>query len=131
MDFQWIYIQIVERISKVLIVTSNVCFLNLLLRNFLHKPSNFNGILILHRLPILGACGKLLYHLKRVIGSLSLTFETSKLFSIRDHFLIGSPLVAIPEPDVTSCPPNRLRRWQLINLFHTIIYIYMAICYSY
>lgn len=28
------------------------------------------------------------------------------------HFLIGRPLVAIPEPDFTSKPVNRLTRWQ-------------------
>jgi len=31
------------------------------------------------------------------------------------HFLIGRPLVALPEKDVTSINQNRLSRWQLIQ----------------
>lgn len=34
------------------------------------------------------------------------------------HFLIGAPLVAIPEPDLTACSINRLRRWQLLSFLH-------------
>lgn len=29
------------------------------------------------------------------------------------HFLTGTPLTAIPEPDVSDIPTSRLRRWQL------------------
>ncbi|GFR11635.1 uncharacterized protein TNCT_728991 [Trichonephila clavata] len=31
------------------------------------------------------------------------------------HFLIGSSLVAIPDPDYTEIPMNRLCRWQLVQ----------------
>ncbi|GFQ80029.1 uncharacterized protein TNCT_524151 [Trichonephila clavata] len=31
------------------------------------------------------------------------------------HFLIGSSLVAIPDPDYTEIPMNRLSRWQLVQ----------------
>jgi len=31
------------------------------------------------------------------------------------HFLIGQPLMAIPEPDLTDVKINRLNRWQLIK----------------
>lgn len=80
------------------------------------------------------------YHLKRVIGSQILTFEelttcTHRIEAILNSrpitpqstdpndlkaltpgdFLIGCPLVALPEPDVTMTPINRLNRWQLLN----------------
>jgi len=81
--------------------------------------------------------------MKRVIGLQKLTFEemttlVSRIEAILNsrpitpqssdpndlqpltpgHFLIGHPLVAIPEPDLTSHPFNRLRRWQLLSSFH-------------
>ncbi|GFT27619.1 integrase catalytic domain-containing protein [Trichonephila clavipes] len=31
------------------------------------------------------------------------------------HFLVGSSLVAIPDPDYTEIPMNRLSRWQLVQ----------------
>lgn len=31
------------------------------------------------------------------------------------HFLIGQPLVALPQPDYTELPPTRLSRWQLLQ----------------
>jgi hypothetical protein len=31
------------------------------------------------------------------------------------HFLIGSPLMSLPDPDVTELSLNRLSRWQLIQ----------------
>ncbi|GFU37152.1 uncharacterized protein TNCV_1555221 [Trichonephila clavipes] len=31
------------------------------------------------------------------------------------HFLVGSSLVAVPDPDYTEIPMNRLSRWQLIQ----------------
>ena len=34
------------------------------------------------------------------------------------HFLIGGPIVTIPEPDVITTPMSRLRRWQLLTQFH-------------
>lgn len=76
------------------------------------------------------------YHLKRVIGSQILTYEelytlinrikvvlnsrpiTSQSTDpnnlralISGDFLIGCSLVAIPEPDLTDTPTNRLTRW--------------------
>lgn len=83
------------------------------------------------------------YHLKRVIGNQMLTFEematlVSRIEAILNsrpitpqsssphdlnpltpgHFLVGGPIVTIPEPDLTPIPINRLRRWQLLTLFH-------------
>lgn len=80
------------------------------------------------------------FHLKRVIGSQILTFEemttcTHRIEAILNsrpitpqstdpndlqaltpgHFLIGRPLVAVPEPDVTLTPTNRVNRWQLLT----------------
>lgn len=79
------------------------------------------------------------YHLRRVIGIQRLTFEemctlTNRIEAVLNsrpltpqssdpndlqaltpgHFLIGCPLVAVPEPDNTSEPTNRLNRWQLL-----------------
>lgn len=76
------------------------------------------------------------YHLKRVIGESLLTFEelSTVLTQIEaclnsrpicqmpstaadpqpltpGHFLIGGPLVALPDSDVTDVPINRLDRW--------------------
>lgn len=34
------------------------------------------------------------------------------------HFLIGQPIHALPEPDVTGICINRLNRWQLIRQCH-------------
>ncbi|GFX25896.1 DUF5641 domain-containing protein [Trichonephila clavipes] len=31
------------------------------------------------------------------------------------HFLVGSSLVAVPDPDYTEIPINRLSRWQLVQ----------------
>jgi len=31
------------------------------------------------------------------------------------HFLIGQPLLALPEKDVVDTPTNRLSRWQLLR----------------
>lgn len=80
------------------------------------------------------------HHLKRSLGSQVLTFEefTTLLTKIEailnsrplcslssdpnefdtltpGHFLIGEPLVALPQPDFTSTPLNRLSRWQLVQ----------------
>ncbi|XP_036143372.1 uncharacterized protein LOC118645772 [Monomorium pharaonis] len=80
------------------------------------------------------------YHLHRLIGAHTLTFEefttllcrvkaclnSRHLGPIRDtvddyetlipgHFLIGSALNAIPEPSVLSISESRLSRWQLIR----------------
>eukprot|EP00102_Acyrthosiphon_pisum_P013207 XP_008182700.1 PREDICTED: uncharacterized protein LOC103309319 [Acyrthosiphon pisum] len=82
------------------------------------------------------------YHLKRVIGSQLLTFEEMSTLAYRieavlnsrplvpqspnpsdlrvltpGDFLIGCPLVALPEPDLTSTPMNWLSRWQLLTQF--------------
>jgi len=83
------------------------------------------------------------YHLRRMIGTQILTFEematlVSRIEAILNsraitpqssspldlnpltpgHFLVGGPLVTIAEPDLTTTPMNRLRRWQLFTLFH-------------
>jgi len=80
------------------------------------------------------------YHLRRVIGTQLLTYEEMSTLSARiegilnsrpltalstdphdlcalspGDFLIGQPLVAIPETDMTSTPTNRLNRWELIR----------------
>lgn len=80
------------------------------------------------------------YHLKRVIGNQLLTFEemvtlTHRIEAVLNSrpitpmstdpndlraltpgdFLIGCPILALPDPDVTSTPINRLTRWQLLN----------------
>lgn len=80
------------------------------------------------------------YHMRRVIGDLILTFEelstvlaqieaclnSRPLCAVTDdpadlsaltpgHFLIGEPMTAVPEPDHTATPINRLKRWHLIQ----------------
>lgn len=80
------------------------------------------------------------HHLRRIVGSHTLTFEelATLLTQIEaclnsrpigplsndpddltcltpGHFLIGRPLVAIPEPSVLSINENRLSRWQLVQ----------------
>ncbi|XP_076301722.1 uncharacterized protein LOC143219731 [Lasioglossum baleicum] len=80
------------------------------------------------------------YHLRRVIGETLLTFEEmstlltqieaclnsrpitpltdepSDLTALTPaHFLIGSPLTAIPEPSLTDVRSSRLKRWQMIQ----------------
>jgi hypothetical protein len=34
------------------------------------------------------------------------------------HFLIGQPIMAVPEPDVISCPMNRLDRCEILYQCH-------------
>lgn len=83
------------------------------------------------------------YHLHRVIGSACLTFEemstvlcqieaclnSRPLCSLSTdpsdfsaltpgHFLVTHELNALPEPDVTDVPVNRLTRWQHLQLIH-------------
>jgi hypothetical protein len=78
------------------------------------------------------------YHLKRVVGTTTLTLEEFQTFLCQieaclnsrplctmstdptdfevltpGHFLIGEPMVAIPEPDLTHLKINQLSRWQL------------------
>lgn len=78
------------------------------------------------------------YHLRRIVGNISLTFEefSTILTQIEaclnsrpicqlssdpndpqvltpGHFLIGAPLNSLPEPDYNHVPGNRLNRWQL------------------
>lgn len=38
------------------------------------------------------------------------------------HFLIGAPLVAVPEVDHTGIPINRLKKWQLVQSFQQNIW---------
>ncbi|XP_037293582.1 uncharacterized protein LOC119189039 [Manduca sexta] len=81
------------------------------------------------------------FHLKRVIGDSMLTFEemttllnqieaclNSRPITVMDntdvieplpltpgHFLIGEPLVAVPDPNYESSKINSLSRWQLLQ----------------
>nr|XP_018908471.1 PREDICTED: uncharacterized protein LOC109038016 [Bemisia tabaci] len=80
------------------------------------------------------------FHLKRILGDQKLTFEefTTLLTRIEAilnsrplcpissdvedlnvltpaHFLIGGPLLSLPEYDSSSTPSNRLSRWQLLQ----------------
>lgn len=82
-------------------------------------------------------------HLKRITHNTKLTFEEMSTFlcqveatlnsrplcmlsdDIEDdepltagHFLIGTALNTIPEPDITFRPENRLTRWQLVQRMH-------------
>jgi hypothetical protein len=77
------------------------------------------------------------FHLKRVVGSTTLTFEEFQTILAQveaclnsrplcpmscdpadltaltaGHFLIGKPLISVPEPDLTPLKINRLSRWQ-------------------
>lgn len=87
------------------------------------------------------------YHLKRVVGDSVLTLtefmtlatqveamlnsrpltplssDPSDLTALTPgHFLIGAPLVSIPEPDVHDLPNNRLKHWHLIQAFNQRIW---------
>ncbi|GFX09219.1 integrase catalytic domain-containing protein [Trichonephila clavipes] len=80
------------------------------------------------------------YHLKRVIGNsilsheefLTLVVQIEAVLNSRPicplsndpndvetltpaHFLVGSSLVAVPDPDYTEIPMNILSRWQLVQ----------------
>ncbi|XP_071582222.1 uncharacterized protein [Temnothorax nylanderi] len=80
------------------------------------------------------------FHLRRVIGETTLTFEEMATFlaqveaclnsrplqALSDdpddvtaltpgHFLIGAPLLAAPEPSLGERPDNTLTRWQLVQ----------------
>lgn len=80
------------------------------------------------------------FHLRRICGSARLTFEElATIFAqveaclnsrpltpfsnepsdlnvlTSGHFLIGQPLLAVPEPNLTTLPENRLSRWQLVQ----------------
>lgn len=77
------------------------------------------------------------YHLRRIVGDAKLTFEETSTVLCQieavlnsrpltplsndasdlsvltpGHFLIGAPLVALPEPDLTDLKVNTLSRWQ-------------------
>lgn len=83
------------------------------------------------------------FHLKRVIGTQVLTYEELETLCVRvegilnsrpltpastdphdltaltpGHFLIGQPLLAVPEENITEVPMNRLTRWQLLRQMH-------------
>lgn len=83
------------------------------------------------------------FHLKRVIGTQVLTYEEFETLCVRvegilnsrpltpasmdphdftaltpGHFLIGQPLLAVPEENITEVPMNRLTRWQLLRQMH-------------
>lgn len=81
------------------------------------------------------------FHLSRVVGAHSLTYEEMTTVLVRiesilnsrplcplssdpndgndflspGHFLIGAPLMAVPEPNVENVPENRLTRWELLH----------------
>jgi len=80
------------------------------------------------------------YHLRRIIGETTLTFEEMSTFlaqveaclnsrplrALSDdpddltaltpgHFLIGAPLLAVPEPSLVDRVDNSLSRWQLLQ----------------
>jgi hypothetical protein len=64
------------------------------------------------------------YHLHRAVGLSTLTFEEFTPMSTDPndcsvltpgHFLIGGPLISLPEPDLTPLSINHLSRWQLIQ----------------
>ncbi|KMQ83687.1 hypothetical protein RF55_19343 [Lasius niger] len=80
------------------------------------------------------------HHLRRVIGETTLTFEEMTTFltqveaclnsrplqALSDdpddvsaltpgHFLVGAPLLAVPEPSLTKNAENTLSRWQLVQ----------------
>jgi hypothetical protein len=88
------------------------------------------------------AVKKMKFHLKRVIGNRHLTTEefntllcqieailnSRPLTQMSDdpnetsaltpgHFLVGRALVALPHPDLTELPPNRLDRWQMLQRY--------------
>eukprot|EP00102_Acyrthosiphon_pisum_P010921 XP_008179430.1 PREDICTED: uncharacterized protein LOC103308201 [Acyrthosiphon pisum] len=83
------------------------------------------------------------FHLKRVMGTQVLTYEELETLCVRiegilnsrpltpvstdpqdftaltpGHFLIGQPLLAVPEENFTEVPMNRLTRWQLLRQLH-------------
>ncbi|KAL4113825.1 hypothetical protein QTP88_017393 [Uroleucon formosanum] len=83
------------------------------------------------------------FHLKRVISTQVLTYEKLETLCVRikgilnsrpltpvsmdphdftalkpGHFLIGQPLLAVPEENITEVPMNRLTRWQLLQQLH-------------
>jgi hypothetical protein len=80
------------------------------------------------------------HHLIRVVGNQTLTLEefitlTTRIEAILNsrpitpmsndpsdidcltpgHFIVGAPLVSLPEPDWKEVPSNRLSRWQLVQ----------------
>lgn len=90
-----------------------------------------------------GAIKSAKHHLRRVIGEqvltlsefMTLTTQIEAILNSRPltplsndpsdltalspgHFLVGSPLVAVPEEDLQDVPTNRLKHWQLIQSLH-------------
>ncbi|GFX24270.1 uncharacterized protein TNCV_1366491 [Trichonephila clavipes] len=86
------------------------------------------------------------YHLKSVIGNsilsheefLTLVVQIEAVLNSRPicplsndpndvetltpaHFLVGSSLVAVPDPDYTEIPMNRLSRWQLDRVINLLV----------
>ncbi|GBN63652.1 hypothetical protein AVEN_35187-1 [Araneus ventricosus] len=94
-----------------------------------------------------GGVKSLKSYLKRVVGNTVLTHEEfSTLVTLveavlnarplcnlssdpndyfvltRAHFLVGSSLTALPDPDLTEVPINRLNRWQLVQRLSQIFW---------
>ncbi|KAB0799264.1 hypothetical protein PPYR_07144 [Photinus pyralis] len=96
------------------------------------------------------------YHMKRIIGNSKLNFEefytlikqieaclnSRPLCKLTDdpddmqiltsgHFITGDSMVAIPEPDYTTVPCNRLKRFQLVqSMFQNFWNIYRNIVFG-
>lgn len=87
------------------------------------------------------------FHLRHVIGSQIFTYEEFLTLAIRvegilntrpltpsssdphdltaltpGHFLIGQPLGALPDTDISSIPMNRLSRWELIKQSYQVFW---------
>jgi hypothetical protein len=58
----------------------------------------------------------------------ALTDDPSDLSALTpSHFLIGRPLVSVPEESVLEINANRLSRWQFVQAMQEQIYIYVYI----
>lgn len=91
------------------------------------------------------------HHIRRVIGDARLTFEemstllaeveaclnSRPLQAMSDdpediaaltpgHFLVGEPLLSIPEPSLISVPANRLSRWRLVQKMRDHLWVRWA-----
>lgn len=71
--------------------------------------------------PTLTHFNTLTCHVEAMLNSRPLTALSSDPNDLQaltpGHFLIGAPLVALPEPNFTDIPDNRLSQWQLMQAF--------------